>query len=86
MNTLIGFLILAHSFYSSECCSNRDCRPVACEEITPILGGWVWQHRIVFESAKLRVSEDGRCHVCISESVHSSPPPYGVCIYLPPGA
>ena len=32
----------AHSWYSKECCHDKDCHPVACEEIEKISDGWQW--------------------------------------------
>jgi hypothetical protein len=72
----------AHSFYSTQCCADKDCHPVACEEIQPIDDGWRWRG-IKFDRVTLKVSPDGACHVCVSESAHSTVVPFGLCIYLP---
>jgi hypothetical protein len=37
----------AHSWYPEECCHNKDCHPVPCEEIEKIGGGWQWRERNV---------------------------------------
>jgi hypothetical protein len=35
----------AHSWYSKECCHDKDCHPVACEEIEKIGNGWLWRDK-----------------------------------------
>lgn len=71
------FLFLAHMLYSIECCSERDCHPVPCNEIVDLGTGWQWR-RTVFSRAMLHTSPDGGCHVCIFENWYE-----GICIYLP---
>jgi hypothetical protein len=39
----------AHSWYSEKCCHDKDCHPVACEEIEKISDGWLWRERYVNE-------------------------------------
>jgi hypothetical protein len=78
-------LSFVHSWYDQDCCSDRDCRPVPCEEISNVAGGWIWRHggwRIYFDKRNLRVSQDDGCHVCIITD-DNSVLPRGNCIYLP---
>lgn len=65
----------AHSFYSIECCAEKDCRPVPCSEIVNTPTGWTWKDRN-FTTAMLRLSPDGLCHVCFGLVPR--------CLYLPP--
>jgi hypothetical protein len=71
-------LTLIHSFYAQECCRDRHCHPVACNEIKPNGDGWMWGD-VQFTRAQLHKSPDGGCHVCIELNE-----PIGICIYLPP--
>lgn len=73
---MLEMLILIHSFYSRECCTERDCRPVPCSEITSVKDGWRWKDKVYFSKSMLRVSPDGECHICVGER------PW--CVYLPP--
>ena len=34
MKTLLAGLILIHSWYPNECCAEKDCHPVPCDEIS----------------------------------------------------
>lgn len=68
---------LAHSFYSNECCQEKDCRPVPCSEIRSIQDGWQWRDK-KFTTSMLRMTPDGKCHVCVGQ--------VPACIYLPPAA
>ena len=71
---MIEFVFLAHMFYEHACCSNKDCHPVPCKEIVDTGAGWRWQ-RHVFGRDKLKISQDGACHVCVGVMP--------MCIYLP---
>jgi hypothetical protein len=79
--TLFCNLASAHSFYDEECCHEKDCRAVKCDEIMSFgtNKGWSWR-KAFLPADRLHLSPDDNCHVCISPSV--SP---GICIYLPPG-
>ena len=79
-------LLLVHYFYSAECCGGKDCHPVPCDEIVNDASGFRWQN-IHFDRKLMRVSQDGECHVCVSNyewATPTGPNGYGVCIYLPP--
>jgi hypothetical protein len=56
----------AHQNYPSNCCEDRHCRPVACEEIASDGDYWIW-HGSRIEKTKAMPSQDGGCHVCITE-------------------
>jgi hypothetical protein len=70
--------VLAHLFYSAECCSDKDCHPVPCDQVKDLGSGWEWNGK-KFDHAQLRVSPDGYCHVCIATTAPR-------CIYLPPSS
>lgn len=78
LTALLASPLLAHSWYSAQCCSDHDCHPVPCNQIDPVADGWVWQ-KIHFDRVVMKKSQDGACHVCVSETGR-----FGRCIYLPP--
>jgi len=86
--------VLVHSWYSDDCCHDRDCHPVPCSEISRDSNGdFIWKPEtrfagpseqrgpteILFPKKRLKVSQDEGCHVCISPNTT----PAGICIYLP---
>lgn len=56
----LSIINLVHSWYPPDCCSENDCKPVPCSEITSDLK----YKGLVFP--KKDVSPDKQCHVCIS--------------------
>lgn len=73
-------LLLAHSFYSAECCSGRDCHPVPCDQIVMMPNGDFRWNKVMFNRSVMHVSEDGGCHVCVADAMAM----IGRCLYLPP--
>jgi len=86
--------VLVHSWYSDDCCHDRDCHPVPCSEISRDSNGdFIWKPEtrfagpseqrlpteVLFPKKRLKVSQDEACHVCISPNTT----PAGICIYLP---
>jgi hypothetical protein len=68
---LLSAIVLAHSWYPQECCSDRDCRSVPCESIREDGGGIVsYQSPEGTEYRFIRVkpSLDNQCHVCIGQA------------------
>lgn len=72
MKTLLAAVILAHSWYPHECCSDQDCRPVPCADLTehPQLPHLLMHGAHHIHKNEVRVSPDGQCHVC--ESITSA--------------
>ena len=73
-----------HSWYSEKCCHDKDCHPVACEEIEKISDGWLWRDKATkqrhwFPHDRLHASHDDTCHVCVSQLTT----PSGICLYVP---
>lgn len=55
----------AHSWYPIECCSDRDCAPVADDAIEETASGFLIKATgEVVSFQKARVVPDGRYHVC----------------------
>ena len=75
---LTATFLLIHEFYAKECCEGQHCRPVPCSEIIAGEHEWRWGN-IKFYESQLKISPDGKCHVCTNGQV-----PF--CIYLPPRA
>lgn len=73
----------AHSWYDPECCHDRDCRPVPDAEIVERADGVYIPSSgdlIPYGSSKIRMSPDGKKHLCtVAGAVGSAP----LCIYLP---
>ncbi len=67
---------LAHSWYPNDCCSDKDCKPVKCTEIMPVIDGFEY-NGYKFTRDKIRASQDGTCHICITTSN------YPICVFFP---
>lgn len=89
--------VRAHSFYSYECCSDRDCWPMGTDadakepepQIEP--GGYRLRDGRFVPQAETRPSPDGRFHVCRQSGALTGPmiTPAGrpVCLWVPvPGS
>ena len=72
---LLAATLLAHSWYPTACCSNKDCFEVPCDEIHSV--GATWEYRgLTIGKEKTQVSQDGKCHVCVIPHVTL------LCIFL----
>lgn len=71
----------AHDFYDRECCSNRDCAPVASWRVKPLVDGWHVDRTDVvpYLSPKVRSAPDGKYHICRNPFSKKL-----LCIYVPP--
>ncbi len=80
---------LAHSFYPYECCSDRDCYPVAVENVRTLPGGWALEDGTFIGFREARVSPDNKYHVCRYEDGKGkmiSVPGKPACFWAPVGA
>lgn len=59
-------LALAHSWYPPHCCSDKDCKPVPCEDLLTTTDGGVKYEKYVFTKQQVYPSKDSKCHVCIN--------------------
>jgi hypothetical protein len=57
-------LILLHSWYPNECCADKDCHPVPCDEISEGENGAMHWKNLILEGSQIRTSPDSECHVC----------------------
>jgi hypothetical protein len=72
----------AHSWYPKECCSDNDCRPVPCAELTKGQQGLNWRGRVIFSQMQIHESLDDLCHVCVTPYVgYVSYVP--ICVFIP---
>jgi hypothetical protein len=79
MKTLLAGLILIHSWYPNECCADKDCHPVPCDEISEGENGAMHWKNLIFEGSQIRTSPDGECHVC--HLLHEGRPVIPICIF-----
>ena len=82
--SMSGYFLLVHSWYDENCCQEKDCHPVPCEQIEKLREGWLWRDAAtkqshLFPRDRLKASHDEACHVCVSPGTT----PSGICIYLP---
>jgi hypothetical protein len=80
----MGQLAFGHDWYPPGCCSDRDCRPVACSDIRTNADGsadYLPEHAH-FE--KVQQSPDAQCHACTRRSLAHNDGRYnGYCVYVP---
>jgi hypothetical protein len=57
-------LLHAHSWYPFECCSDRDCFPVAVEDVQVSAEGYTLADGTFISFKETRPSPDGQYHVC----------------------
>lgn len=75
--------VYVHSWYDIDCCSGKDCRPIACDELIELDDGRFAitynNYTYKIEKSNIRPSKDNKCHICI--------PGYGVprCAYVQQG-
>ena len=72
----------AHSWYPKECCSDDDCRPVPCTELTQTNLGMMWRGRVIFNEMQTHESLDQFCHVCIKANIDILPY-LPICVFVP---
>jgi len=77
---IFASMLLAHSWYPSECCSERDCYPINCSEVKKIDGGYNYKG-IFFANSQVKQTPDEHvgCHACSSFGERQ----YGYCLFLP---
>ena len=87
----LGLLLIAaaigtargHSFYDLDCCHDRDCAPVADGAVVEDAAGFLvvaTGQRVDRGSPKVRLSPDGRWHLCTLGGV---PDGAILCLYVP---
>jgi hypothetical protein len=78
-----GPIALAHDWYPSWCCSDRDCRPLVEEKGETVLetpDGWrLWDGRLI-ERGGARQSPDRQFHICEEPTTKAI-----ICFFAPVG-
>lgn len=72
---LSSLLLQIHSWYPALCCSDTDCKPVPCEEISEVDKGFSYQG-VFFSKDKEQPSKDNQCHVCMIPGASE-----GLCLF-----
>lgn len=77
---LLGsFSVLAHEWYDSECCHEKDCREVESAELVFTPSGYkIGQWFFPWDDGRIRRSKDNKFHICI---LGQDP----ICLYRPEG-
>lgn len=75
----------AHKWYDYDCCSESDCHPVPCDEVTE-KNKSMWYHNFEFFGKSVRPSKDTDCHVCISNEGSTFMNPVPHCVYIQNGS
>lgn len=88
---LLGFIAtdkaMAHSFYDIECCSERDCEPLAPDQVRVTPQGYVLPNGQTVAFGQERVSPDRDYHWCRYPGTVPlvAPTDRKVCFYAPMG-
>lgn len=69
---------IAHSFYSPECCSDRDCAPIDASRVRPAFAGYMVDGVHYVPMGQVKHSPDGQFHACFPK------PDTLRCLYAPP--
>lgn len=77
LNTIVS----AHDWYPFACCSNNDCHEIPCSEIIE-KGKALVYHNFGFYDQMIKPSQDGLCHVCISNELSKEFTPVPHCIFI----
>lgn len=75
----------AHDWYPFNCCSGNDCHPIPCEAIIE-KGKELIYGNFSFSDTMIKPSQDGSCHVCISNEYNKLMTPVPHCIFIQQGS
>jgi hypothetical protein len=85
MILLAAALLLAHSWYPSDCCggddAHGDCRPIPCAEIIHRNEFMYWRG-FIFDEFYSRRSQDSQCHIC-THHFDGTDKTIPMCIFTP---
>jgi hypothetical protein len=79
---MISTVADAHSWYPKECCSDNDCQPVPCAELSRTHLGLKWRDLVYFPEWQTHDSLDQFCHVCV-KSYPGFNPYVPICVFVP---
>lgn len=77
--------VFAHSWYDADCCSQKDCEPMAADYLPVEDGAYILPNGERVSVDKTRPSLDGRYHWCrhTSDSTLIRPKDRQNCLYVP---
>lgn len=75
----------AHEWYPPACCSGDDCHPVECSSLTERGKGLAYKS-YYFYNKMIKPSQDGLCHVCISNETSTEFTPVPHCVFIQQGS
>lgn len=76
----VSILVLAHSWYDPECCSEKDCVEFTGTVASEGSGFRLMPNNVFVPKQNVRHSKDDKVHVCIPGDGRVR------CLYLPVGA
>lgn len=86
MKTIIAFIILSHSWYPMECCSEKDCEIIEDGKVIDMPEGYLFPNGQTVPHNMVRRSPDGKYHWCLlsgTGSIIKSEDKY--CVFIPFG-
>lgn len=72
---------IAHEWYPYACCSGNDCHPVDCESLVQRGKGLAYKGFYFYDNM-IKPSQDGLCHVCISNETSKDFTPVPHCVFI----
>lgn len=72
---------IAHDWYPSNCCSDSDCHPVDCASLEDKDKEIIYKG-FYFSDNMIKPSQDGLCHVCISNEHSQEFTPVPHCVFV----
>ena len=79
-------MLLAHSWYPVECCSEKDCEPLKADEVRDLPEGYLFPNGQTVPNNLTRQSRDGQYHWCRimgTNIIIKSDDKY--CVFIPHG-
>lgn len=83
---LMSSAAFSHSFYTWDCCSGRDCKPIPVGDVKGTPDGWqivITGEVIAYGAKQIKDSPDGSFHRC-ARSADFSAKGVTLCLYVPP--
>lgn len=77
--------VQAHDWYDYDCCSEKDCHPIPCDQLAE-KNHSVWYRGFEFFGTAVRPSKDTDCHVCITNENKPGENEVPHCVYIQNGS
>jgi len=75
---MLKALLLAHLWYPTYCCADRDCKPIDCAWFRWAGNGVVTYLGWEIPKTRIMQSMDDQCHICVSKALGSVQ-----CVFFP---